>query len=208
MIPESLAIADRPFIPFGILHASNNGDTASISSDQPAIHSDDTSSGGTVDGFDKLIDDMVFQFWECSRCLSMGHKVAVCTNEIRCKKCFRYGHIKRNCLSGLANKEKRWVPKQQVSGVNDRDSLGPVTTLAVPAPDPPDNHFSLPRPSPVTSLPPYHPECNASNPKPMANFELDPTPWLPWGHHIIDGGPTRLPRTFYFPSQDPPEQHQ
>jgi hypothetical protein len=26
--------------------------------------------------------------------------------------------------------------------------------------------------------------------------------------HIIDGGPTRLPHTFYFPSQDPPEQHQ
>jgi hypothetical protein len=42
----------------------------------------------------------------------------------------------------------------------------------------------------------------------MANFELDPTPWLPWGHDIIGGGPTRLARTFYFPSQDPLEQHQ
>jgi hypothetical protein len=60
MIPESLAIADKPFIPFGILHDSNNGDTASTSSDQPVIHSDDTSSGDVVDGFDKLIDDMAF----------------------------------------------------------------------------------------------------------------------------------------------------
>jgi hypothetical protein len=41
----------------------------------------------------------------------------------------------------------------------------------------------------------------------MAVFELDPTPWLPWGHELIDGGPTRLPRTYYFASQDPPPRH-
>jgi hypothetical protein len=42
----------------------------------------------------------------------------------------------------------------------------------------------------------------------MANFEVDPMPWLPWGHHIIDGGPTRLSRSFYYPAHDPPQQHQ
>uniref|UniRef100_A0ACD5Y5U5 Uncharacterized protein n=1 Tax=Avena sativa TaxID=4498 RepID=A0ACD5Y5U5_AVESA len=42
----------------------------------------------------------------------------------------------------------------------------------------------------------------------MAVFEVDPTPWLPWGHQIIDGGGTRLPRTYYYPSQDPPALHQ
>jgi hypothetical protein len=42
----------------------------------------------------------------------------------------------------------------------------------------------------------------------MANFEVDPTPWLLWGHHVIDGGPTRLPRLFYYPAQDPPQTHQ
>jgi hypothetical protein len=41
----------------------------------------------------------------------------------------------------------------------------------------------------------------------MANYEVDPTPWLPHGHQIIDGGPTRLPRTFYSPSVDPPRRH-
>jgi hypothetical protein len=40
----------------------------------------------------------------------------------------------------------------------------------------------------------------------MAVFELDPTPWLPWGHQVIDDGDTRLPRTFYNPSSDPPQQ--
>ncbi|KAM0821255.1 hypothetical protein ACQ4PT_072383 [Festuca glaucescens] len=42
----------------------------------------------------------------------------------------------------------------------------------------------------------------------MAVFEVDPLPWLPWGHQIIDGGPTRLPRTYYYAVQDPPVQHQ
>ncbi|KAM0854125.1 hypothetical protein ACQ4PT_050627 [Festuca glaucescens] len=41
----------------------------------------------------------------------------------------------------------------------------------------------------------------------MANFEVDPAPWLPHGHQIIDGGPTRLPQTFYSPSVDPPWRH-
>jgi hypothetical protein len=41
----------------------------------------------------------------------------------------------------------------------------------------------------------------------MAVFELDPTPWLPLGHHILDGGPTRLPRTFYSPAVAPPRRH-
>ncbi|KAM0847558.1 hypothetical protein ACQ4PT_054943 [Festuca glaucescens] len=41
----------------------------------------------------------------------------------------------------------------------------------------------------------------------MANFELDPTRWVPLGHQIIDGGSTRLPRTFYTPSVTPPRRH-
>jgi hypothetical protein len=42
----------------------------------------------------------------------------------------------------------------------------------------------------------------------MAIFEVNPLPWLPWVHQVIDGGPTRLPRTFYYAVQDPPPQHQ
>jgi hypothetical protein len=37
--------------------------------------------------------------------------------------------------------------------------------------------------------PPQHQEIHL----PMATFEIDPFPWLPWGHQIIDGGVTRLP---------------
>jgi hypothetical protein len=42
----------------------------------------------------------------------------------------------------------------------------------------------------------------------MAVFEVDPTPWLPWGHHVIDGGDTRLPRSYYFAPQEPPQRYQ
>jgi len=41
----------------------------------------------------------------------------------------------------------------------------------------------------------------------MANFPLDPTRWILEGHQIIDGGPTRLPRTYYTPSVVPPHRH-
>jgi hypothetical protein len=41
----------------------------------------------------------------------------------------------------------------------------------------------------------------------MANFEVDPVRWLTLGHHIVDGGPMRLPRTFYNPSVTPPVRH-
>jgi hypothetical protein len=161
-----------------------------------------------LDGLEQLVEDMAFQFWECSRCLSMGHKVAACTNDIRCKKCFRYGHIGKSCFNSLAKKDKRWVPKRKVSRVNDKDLVGPNISVVVLSPDPPDISSPLTSTSPIPSPLSYRIEGFIDNPTPMANFELDPAPWLPWGHHVIDGGPTRLPWTFYFPLQDPPEQHQ
>ncbi|KAM0889518.1 hypothetical protein ACQ4PT_027648 [Festuca glaucescens] len=52
------------------------------------------------------------------------------------------------------------------------------------------------------------PSTSVAPSPPMANFEVDPTPWLPWGHQVIDGGPTILPRSFYFATQDPPQERQ
>ncbi|KAM0908557.1 hypothetical protein ACQ4PT_015378 [Festuca glaucescens] len=42
----------------------------------------------------------------------------------------------------------------------------------------------------------------------MANFEFDPTPWVPVGFHIIDGGPNHLPRTFVTPSAPMVDAHE
>ncbi|KAK1611422.1 hypothetical protein QYE76_035095 [Lolium multiflorum] len=67
-----------------------------------------------------------------------------------------------------------------------------------------DCSLSSPRETHTSTAAPPPPASSASA---MAVFEVDPTPWLPWGHQIIDGGPTRLPRTYYNASQDPPPQH-
>jgi hypothetical protein len=165
------------------------------------------------DLFHNMIDDMVFKVWKCQRCLSLNHSTKDCINNIRCRGCFNYGHIKRNCLSAKAYLGKCWVPKKASGGElgldtdtiigptegfvgsaskAGEDALNPSAVLA--------NDQSPPRsPPPPSSVTPS---------SPMANFEVDPMPWVPWGHQVIDGGPTRLPRSFYFATQDPPQQHQ
>jgi hypothetical protein len=60
-------------------------------------------------GFSDLIDEMAFKVWKCSCCLSMAHYREQCTNEVRCRSCFHYGHICRNCLT--SKNRKIWVPK-------------------------------------------------------------------------------------------------
>ncbi|KAM0838927.1 hypothetical protein ACQ4PT_060651 [Festuca glaucescens] len=163
-----------------------------------------------LDGLEEVVNDIAFRFWECSRCLSMGHNSSQCVKDIRCRECFNYGHIAKNFFAFLAKKSKKWIPKWQANKGDSLDSCEnrPDIDLAVPTPlqqSPPPMHVQpVPPPPPLESSPPPP----GPDPSAMANFELDPTPWLPWGHHIIDGGPTRLPRTFYFPAQDPPPQHQ
>ncbi|KAK1645987.1 hypothetical protein QYE76_063792 [Lolium multiflorum] len=36
-----------------------------------------------LDGLEEVIDDIAYRFWECGRCLSMGHTVVGCTRDIR-----------------------------------------------------------------------------------------------------------------------------
>jgi hypothetical protein len=49
-------------------------------------------------GLNELIDDMSYRVWKCGRCLSMRHLTANCTNDVRCRSCFRYGHMRKDCL--------------------------------------------------------------------------------------------------------------
>jgi hypothetical protein len=56
-----------------------------------------------------MIENMAFEVWKCGRCLSMVHDIVNCVNEIRCRNCYKYGHIRRNCLS---RNSMVWVPKK------------------------------------------------------------------------------------------------
>jgi hypothetical protein len=165
--------------------------------------------------FNKMIDDMVVKVWKCSRCFSMLHETKDCVNEIRCRACYNYGHIQRNCLKTKDKECLKWVQKRP----NKNAVLMPVGELSNSAVSPPLSYTQ--RQAEKQSISP-----SSSNPKPppdpisfespaaasiadgMAVFEVDPTPWLPWGHQVIDGGNTRLPRSYYYTCQDPTPQHQ
>jgi hypothetical protein len=116
LIHESVAASSKAMIPFGNINLDPFVDSAPPSSDLTGSHHESVSPSlsedlhsdlhDNLDGLEQLVEDMAFQFWECSRCLSMGHKVAACTNDIRCKKCFRYGHIGKSCFNSLAKKTR------------------------------------------------------------------------------------------------------
>jgi hypothetical protein len=105
IMPKNFSVDDTISIPFGTVHDHNDDQNMEVL--------------GTYLDFQNMIDDMVFRVWKYGRCLSMDHEIFNCTNEIRCRNCYKYGHIKRNCLS---QKSKVWVPKSK-AGQSDKDSV-------------------------------------------------------------------------------------
>jgi hypothetical protein len=81
----------------------------------PVNNSAGFSSDGPKDqAFDKPVVDLAFEVWKCSRCLSFAHDRSMCTNDIRCRSCFHYGHIRKNFLA--AKNKKIWVQTSGKSG--------------------------------------------------------------------------------------------
>jgi hypothetical protein len=68
---------------------------------------------------EKLVDDMAYEVWECSRCLSMGHNAKDCTRKVRCWFCFRYGHFQKNCFDWKQSKLFKWVPRKDTNAFNE-----------------------------------------------------------------------------------------
>jgi hypothetical protein len=137
----------------------------------------------------------------------MGHLAVNCTRQIRCRNCYNYGHIAKNYLNRFSKSLQKWVPKQKQPASlaqigRDRSGLLDIA-ISPPALESTYKQYekSTLNPAPL-QVPPTMPLREV----PMANFEVNPMPWLSWGHHIIDGGgPTRLPRSFYYPAHDPPQ---
>jgi hypothetical protein len=65
----------------------------------------------SLDGLDEVIDDIAYRFWECGRCLSMGHDSKSCTKRVRCRFCFRSGHFRKTCLDWLKQKKQAMGPQ-------------------------------------------------------------------------------------------------
>jgi hypothetical protein len=161
-------------------------------------------------GLEEVVNDIAFRFWKCSRCLGMDHQLSSCTNKIRCRGCYRYGHKEKNCFNKAGAALGQWIPKRVVSSISTLNI--PKLPLAGSTSDTRQNP-SLPPLSPLSQN--ESPPLSSQQPPPadllhsaMAVFKLDPTPWLQWGHQVIDGGDTRLSRSFYNPMSDPPLQDQ
>ena len=136
----------------------------------------------------------------------MGHLANSCTRRIRCRYCFKYGHKQKNCHEWIAKRSSVWVPKTAKDTACLESCAVPLPSLdsTTSSEKTPVEYETAPTSSPP---PPPLPSPKLLLPSCMANFELDPAPWTPAGHEIIDGGPTRLPRTFYSPAVAPPRRH-
>jgi hypothetical protein len=83
---------------------SRASDSAVARADGPVGPSDDDPFG-----INDLVDDMAYRVWKCGRCLSMKHETSICSNEIRCRSCCHYGHMRKDYF--LAKNKQIWKPK-------------------------------------------------------------------------------------------------
>jgi hypothetical protein len=106
-------------------------------------------------GLEEVVDDIAARFWKCRRCLSMHHDIEACTNQIRCRGCFRYGHKENSCFNKSGKEYLQWVPKRAsstTSSPSGSDSVPPAISPPFPQIDPtrPANIAS----SPIVADPP------------------------------------------------------
>ena len=63
-------------------------DLAATTSSKPSYPSETQLDDG-LDGLSRVVDDIAFRFWKCSRCLTLAHYTKDCKNKVRCKACFK-----------------------------------------------------------------------------------------------------------------------
>jgi hypothetical protein len=126
----------------------------------------------------------------CTRCLHMGHAARDCRNPVRCWACHAYGHIRKNCFQWKAGSKMKWSPKsiplpgsiesrvdgtKAYSGV--KTQLHPLSDLTA--------HLPQTKRDDLPALP--NELSNDQQSASMANFAIDPTPFIPLGIFPEDG---------------------
>jgi hypothetical protein len=107
-----------------------------------------------------------------------GHDSSQCTSQVRCKSCYCYGHVAKGCINSKRKSSTRWVKK---------------------APSPKPDSSSLHPPPQHASHPPNSAQLPARLPA-MANFAINPLPFVPPGFFIREGGKERVRRLVSSPS--------
>jgi hypothetical protein len=138
LLPPKLVYDGELVIPFGsatrICHDSQlaSPSTAFVSISDVVLPNKDINS---VD-FESMVDTMVQQIYSCGCCLSFKHDTSSCTNDIRCKGCFHYVHIQKNCLNSMGGKQSGCLKPIGFSLIPNRQTLPLPFRLPCPLSEP------------------------------------------------------------------------
>jgi hypothetical protein len=92
--------------------AAGNSRSNVTSDDGPLLDNNSSESSG-LDGLKQVVEEIADRVWRCNRCLSFKHDTIDCSNQIRCWKCYKYGHIRHNYF-GNTNQNRVLVVKNKL----------------------------------------------------------------------------------------------
>src|ERR1041385_1260251 len=143
----------------------------------------------------------------CSICKVQCHLSSACPSTRVCMARNRVGHRRRDC-DLIARQEGRvWRP---VSTQLHIESTPVHIGTCASSPCLVNSHSSNEKTPLASCAPPpsFESPLPRSKSTPMAIYKVDPHRFLPAGHVIVDGGPTRLPRTFVTAGRRPERRHE
>jgi hypothetical protein len=152
--------------------------------------------------FNQMIEETADSFWRCQRCLSMHHETLDCTGMIRCKGCYRYGHVKKDCWR--VKRTLHWVVK--TSPRPDNLGLCAASSSAIKCADLIPTS-TVARRSDLSSVSPPQLPLSSST---MANFPVDLHRFVPAGFDVLEpwGADARPARLCITDSTAPPHRHE
>lgn len=153
----------------------------------------------------------------CSHCFGINHKASNCFSAVRCASCYNYRHKYKWCITRKKPKIC-WRPKLPP---NPEAEGAAVNSVNSSPPDVEEGCHYIASSKHIGNLPrpPRVPPDESSSDHPMANFVVNPAPYVPeglevenWecpacGRIVITGNPTRKHEDFAIVTVFPPPQH-
>jgi hypothetical protein len=110
----------------------------------------------------------------CFRCLAEDHLIISCTNKIRCRSCYHYWHISRQCLNKRKTIQSVWRKKSEENNIYE---TSPEVNLVSSTPASYTNSITHISESLISN---QSTPTSCLSPT-MANYDCDPFPHVPAG---------------------------